>query len=104
MAAFIQVEEVQSNLVVTWALVEKGARDFFREGWVGDRYITMSTVGLEGGLVLMDRAGVLEEEGGTLGEAVEIIYGVPVEEGEDLITLEQISKINVVIKRLAMVR
>ena len=39
----------------------------------------------------------------TLVEAVEIIIMEPVGEGEDLITKEQISKMNAVTKQLAMV-
>ena len=103
MAVFTPVEEVEKTLVVPWEKVEKGARDFFREGWVEDPYITISMVGLEEGLVLMERVGVVEAEGGTLGEAVEIMSVTPVGEGEDLTMLEKINKMNVVIKQLAMV-
>jgi len=102
-AAFTQVEEVQSNLVVQWEQVEKGVRDFFREGWVEDHYITTSTVGLEEELVLMEMVEVLAAVEGILGEAVEIMKTTPVGEVEDLIMQEQISKMNAVTKQLAMV-
>ena len=103
-ADFTQVEEAQHNLVVPWEKVEKGARVFCREGWVDDPCITISTVGLEEGLVLTEWAEVLEGEEGTLGEAVEIMNMSPVEEGEDLTTQEQISRTSVATKQLATAR
>ncbi len=104
MVVFTPVEEVQSNLVAPWGQVEKVARDSFREGWVDDPYTTMSSVDLEEGLVLMEMEEVLEAEGDTLGEAVEIMKETPVVEGEGLIILEQIRKTNVVITERVMVR
>ena len=104
MAVFTPAEEVQRTLVVPWEQVEKGVGDFFREGWVDDPYLTIYTVDLEEGLVLMDRVGVREAEEDTLGEAVEIMKMTPVGEGEDLTMQEKISKMNVVIKQLVMVR
>ena len=104
MAVFTPVEEVQGgSLVVPWDMVEKGVRGFFREGWVEDPGLTISMVGLEEGLVLMGRVGVVEAEEGGLGEAVEMMNVTPVGEGEDLTMLEKINKMNVVIKQLAMV-
>ena len=103
-AVFTPSEEVQRTLVEPWEKVEKGGRDFFREGWVDDPYITIYTAGLEEGLVLMDGVGVREAEEGTLGEAVEIMRIPPVAEGEDLTMLEKIRKMNVVTKQSAMVR
>ena len=103
MAAFTRVEEVQSNLVAQWEQAEKGVRDFFREGWAEDPYITTSTAGLEEELVLMDGEEVLAAVEDTLGEAVEIMKGTPVGEVEDLITPEKINKMNAVTKQLAMV-
>ena len=104
MAVFTPVEEVQPSLVAPWEQVEKVARDFFRVGWVDDPYITISTVGLEEGVVLMDTVGVLEEAAGILVEAVEIMKMIPVEEGEGRSIPEKISENNVVTKQLAMVR
>ena len=48
--------------------------------------------------------GVLEVEEATLGEVVGIMRVTPVEEGEDLTTLERISRMNAVIKQLGMAR
>ena len=45
-----------------------------------------------------------EEEEGTLGEAVEMLGMVPVEEGVALTTMETTRTIHVVIVRLVMVR
>ena len=45
-----------------------------------------------------------EEEEGTLGEAVEMLGMVPVEEGVALTTMERTRTIHVVIVRLVMVR
>lgn len=52
----------------------------------------------------MDREEVLEVEEATLEEVVGIMRMTPVEEGEDLTMLERISRMNVVIKQLDMVR
>ena len=104
MAVFTPVEEVHSGLVAPWEQVEKVARDFCRVGWVDDPYITISTVGLEEGLVLMDTVGVPEEAAGTLVGAVETMKVTPAEEGEDRSIPEKISKTNVVIIQLVMVR
>ena len=51
----------------------------------------------------MDKLEVLVVGVATLVEAVEIIIMELVDEGEDLITQEQISKMNAVTKQLAMV-
>ena len=48
--------------------------------------------------------GVLEVEEATLGEVAGIMNMTPVEEGEDLTTLERISRMNAVIIQLGMVR
>ena len=54
---------------------------------------------------LMDRKEKEEEEEeGTLGEAVEMLGMVPVEEGVALTTMERTRTIHVVIVRLIMVR
>ena len=55
-------------------------------------------------LVHLDGEEVLAAVEGTLVEAVEIINLTLVGEGEDPITPEQISKMNAVIKQLAMVK
>ena len=104
MVVFTPVEGAQSILVAAWELVERVAKDFFRVGWVDGLYRTISTVVLEEGLVLTEMAEALGVVEGTLVEAVEIILVTPVEEGEGLIIVEQTSKMNVVIKQLAMVR
>ena len=101
---FILAEEVDRILVVQWEEAEKEVRDFFKEEWVEDLYTTTSTEGLEEELVLMERLEVMVVGVVTLVEAVEIIIMEPVGEGEDLITQEQISKMNAVTKQLAMVR
>ena len=52
----------------------------------------------------MDGEGVVEVEEATLGEVAGIMRVTPVEEGEDLTTLERISRMNAVIIQLDMVR
>ena len=104
MAVFIPVEEVQRNLVAAWEMVEKGVRDFFREEWVEEPGITTLSEDLGVVLGLMDGEEVVEAVEGTLVEAVEIMKMTPVEEGEDPTTAEQISRMSVVTKHLAMAR
>ena len=99
----IPVEEARGILVVPWGMGEKEAKDFFREALVEDPGITMSTEGLEEAVVFMAMVEVVEAVEVTLGEVVEIISNMPVEEGEDPIMLERISKMNVVIIQLDMV-
>ena len=99
---FTPVEEVERTLVVPRDLAEKVVRDLFREEWVETHIVTkMLTEDLEE-VVEGDTVVVAEE--GTLEEAVEIMKMTPVGEGEDLTTLEKISKMTVVIKQLAMAR
>ena len=83
--------------------MDKEVKDFFREEWVEDPGNTMLSEDLEAVLVALDLEEVLAAVEGTLVEAVEIINLTPVGEGEDLITPEQISKTNAVLKPLAMV-
>ena len=104
MEDFIPVEEVQRTLVVAWGMAGKVVKDFFREEWVEEPDITMLTEDLVVVLVLMDREEVLEAVEGTLVEAVEIMKMTLVEEGEDPTTAEQISRMSVVTKHLAMAR
>ena len=101
---FIPVEEAQHSSEVQWGMAEKEAKDFFREEWVEEPGITMLLVGLEGAVALMEMEEVLEVEEATLGEVAGIMRVTPVEEGEDLTMLERISRMNVVIKQLDMVR
>ena len=101
---FIPVEEAQHSSEVQWGVEEKEAKDFVREEWVEEPGIIMLLAGLEGAVALMDREEVLEVEEATLGEVVGIMRMTPVEEGEDPIILERISKMNAVIKQLDMVR
>ncbi len=103
MAVFTPAEEVERILVVPWEQAEKAVRAFFREEWVEEPSITMLTEDLAVVVVLMEAEEVVEAED-TLVEAVEIMILTPVEEGEDLTTSENISKMNVVIKHPVMVR
>ena len=101
---FIPVEEAQRTLEAQWEMAEKEAKDFFREEWVEEPGITMLLAGLEGAVALMDEEEVLEVEEATLGEVAGIMRETPVEEGEDLTILERISRMNVVIIQLDMVK
>ena len=103
-ADFTPVGEVQLSLVVAWEQAEKVVRDFFREESVGDRYITISMVGLEEVPVRTETVEELEAEVATLVEAVGIMNMIPVAAEEDLTMLGKISKTSVAIKQLAMVR
>ena len=98
------VEEAQHSSEAQWGMAEKEAKDFFREEWVEEPGITMLLVGLEGAVALMEMKEVLQVEEATLGEVAGIMRVTPVEEGEDLTMLERISRMNVVIKQLDMVR
>ena len=101
---FIPVEEAQHSSEAQWGMAEKEAKDFFREEWVEEPCLTMLQAGLEGEVALMEVEEVLEVEEATLGEVVGIMRLTPVEEGEDLTTLERISRMNAVIIQLDMVR
>ena len=103
---FIPVEEAQSTSEAQWDMAEKEAKDFFREESVEEPGITMLQEDLEEVEVHLEvRAeGVLEVEEATLGEVAGIMNMTPVEEGEDLITPERISRMNAVIIQLGMVR
>ena len=101
MVVFTPVEEVERIITVTWDMVERGVRDFFREGRVEGPIIMVLTEVLE-------EVGVLEGVGeageGTLEEAVDMMKMIPVEEGEDLTIMEKISRMIVVTKKLVMVK
>ena len=62
----------------------------------------MLSAGLEGAVAPMEVEEVLEVEEATLGEVVGIMRMTPVEEGEDPIILERISRMNTVTKQLDM--
>ena len=100
------VEEAQGTSEAQWDMAEKEAKDFFREEWVEEPGITMLQEDLEEEEVHMEvqTEGVLEVEEATLGEVVGIMRMTPVEEGEDLTTLERISRMNAVIIQLGMAR
>ena len=104
MVGFSPVEEAQHSSGAQWGMVEKEAKDFFREEWVEEPGITMLLVGLEGAVALMEMEEVLEVEEATLGEVARRISMTPVEEGEDLTTLERISRMNAVTIQLDMVK
>ncbi len=101
---FTPAEEVQNSLVAQWELAVKAVRAFFREEWVEEPNITMLSEDLVVVAVLMEPEEVLEVAEDTLVEAVETMKMTPVEEGEGLIMLGRISKMNVVSTQLAMVR
>ena len=101
---FSPVEEAQHSSEAQWGMVEKEAKDFFREEWVEEPGITMLLAGLEGEVALMDMEEVLEVEEATLGEVAGIMNMTPVEEEEDPTTLERISRMNAVTIQLDMVK
>ena len=102
MAVFTPVEEVERSLVVPLEQVEEGVRDFFKEGWV--EKAIMSIMLKEDLEEVVEGDGLEEVEEDILEEAAVQMKLTPVVEGEDLTTVEKISKMNVVIKQLAMVR
>ena len=96
-AGFTQVEEVDG--------ADKVVRDFFREEWVEEPGTTISWVGSEEVVELLDgEQEEEEEEEGILAEAVEIIFWIPVGAEVDPLMLETIRTMNVVTTQLAMVR
>ena len=103
MVDFCQMEEAPRSLVVAWEMEEKEVEDLFREGWVEEPGITMSSEDLVVVVVLMDGEEAAAAVEGTLVEAVEIMSTIPVGEGVDLITLEPINEMNAVIKPPVMV-
>ena len=93
MAAAFTVMEV-----VIRAVLVKEAKDIFTEEWVD-----VPGVGSEVAVVYVEVTVELEEVEVTLVEMVELMKSFPVEEGVDLLTMEQISKMNVVLITLKMV-
>ena len=105
MVGFTPAEEVERISMGPRETAEKVVRDFYREGWVGDQYISMLLVGLvEEEELLQGKKAEEEEEEGTLGEAVEILGIIPVGVGAALTTMETTRTMHVVIERLVMVR
>ena len=105
MVGFTPVEEVERISMGPRETAEKVVRDFYREGWVGDQYISMLLVGLvEEEELMQGKKAEEEEEEGTLGEAVEILGILPVGVGAALTTMETTRTMHVVIERLVMVR
>ena len=82
--------------VLRAVLVEK-VKDIFKE-----ERVEMVRVGLEVAVVYVGTVE-LEEVEVTLVEMVELMKSFPVGEGVDLLTMEQISKMNVVLITLKMV-
>ena len=102
--AFTPMEEVQRSSVVPQVMVEKEAKDFFREEWVEEPEVIMLLEGLEEVVVLMGLAEAGEAVGATLGVVAGKTFVAPVEEEEDHTTLEKISRMNAVTIQLDMVR
>ena len=103
-AGFTPVGEVESISMEPTDMVARVVRDFCREGWVGDHSISTSMVGLAEEVELGDCGEEEEEEEDTLGEAVDVIITMPVGVVVDPTMLETTRRVNVVTRRLAMVR
>ena len=78
---------------------EKGVKDISME-----EKVERITVGSEVAVVFMETTGELVAVEVTLGEVEVLMRIFPVGEGEDLLTMEQIKKTNVVTTALDMVR
>ena len=84
-------------------MAEKEVEDIFREEWVEEPRETMFTEDLVVVVVLVVMVEVLAAVEGTLVGEVEIILLRPVGEAGNLSMLGQISKMNAVATKLAMV-
>ena len=84
--------------VVLRAVLVKEAKDIFTEEWVD-----MPGVGSEVAVVYMEVTVDLEVVEVTLVEMVELMKSFPVGEGVDLLTIGQISRMNVVLIGMDMV-
>ena len=84
-AAFTVMDKVLRPVLV------KEVKDMFKEEWVD-----MLGVGSEVVVVFVEATVELEEVEVTLGEMVQLMNSSPVGEEVDLLTMEQISKMNVV--------
>lgn len=102
-AVFTPTGEVQRSLVAPWDVVGKAAKVFFREERVEGLYLTILWVALGEAVVHMEREEAPEEEEGTPGEAVEIVYMIPVGVEEAHTTLVKISRVNAVLTGLVTV-
>ena len=102
-AGFTPAKEVNRILMKPVERVEKVARDLFREGWVEGPTITVSMVSLVEEVELLGGEKEEEEEEGTLKEAVELIFMIPVGVGEAPTTMKTTRTRNVVITTLVRV-
>ena len=84
--------------VVLRAVLVKEAKDIFTEEWVD-----VPGVGSEVAVVYVEVTVELEEVEVTLVEMVELMKSFPVGEGVDLLTMGQISRMNVVLIGMDMV-
>ena len=91
-AAFTVMDKVLRPVLV------EEVKDMFREDWVD-----MLGVGSEVVVVFVGATVELEEVEVTLGEMVQLMNSSPVGEEVDLLTMEQISKMNVVSISMGMV-
>ena len=70
-AAAAAVSTPMGKLYLGWTIVENVVKDFFKEEWV-ERVLILVMVVLVGAVVRVGLEGVVEEEEGIPGEAVEI--------------------------------
>ena len=82
--------------------MEKEVRDFSREELAEEPDVAMLTEDLVAVQVHLDMEEQQEEAEGILAEAVETMNLIPVGEGEDLITPEQVREMHAVIRQLDM--
>ena len=83
---------------VLGVLLVEEVKDIFKE-----ERVEMVRVGLEVAVVFVEVTVELEEVEVTLEETVELMKSFPVGEGEDLLTMGQISKMNIVLIGMDMV-
>lgn len=100
MVAFTPMEE--REIIPLSSLEEE--KDFFREGRVGTPSTKILVVVLEVVVQVFHMVEGLVAGEGTLGGVVETMKTTLVGEGEDLITMERVKRMNVVITQLDMAR
>ena len=83
---------------VLWAVLVEEVKDIFKE-----ERVEIIGVGLEVAVVYVEVTVELEAVEVTLEEMVELMNSFLVEEGEDLLTVGQISRMNVVLIGMDMV-
>ena len=83
---------------VLWAVLVEEVKDIFKE-----ERVEIIGVGLEVAVVYVQETVELEAVEVTLEEMVELMNSFLVEEGEDLLTMGQISRMNVVLIGMDMV-